>query len=212
MPAVERAGTIRQSADEAKGTWRLAPVRTTPSSVSTAVICTPEGPELLSGSSQAGVMIASPAAMRGSHEAFCASDPPASSTPVETTELAKWGDGTRLRPNSSYTTTASSRAIPEPLYASGTIMPVSPMEVSWDQKPSSYPLGSFSRDRTESAMSAQRLRTAVLSMSCSSLKSRSMSVVLRDASRRRVVARGCRPRRPVPLSGPRTSSRPRRRP
>ena len=100
-PSPVRASTTRRVADEAKATWRLMPVMVHPSPSGTARTCTPVGPELFSGSSQAGVRMASPVTMPGSQACFCSSLPERANAPPETMELTKWGEGAMARPNSS---------------------------------------------------------------------------------------------------------------
>ena len=58
-------------------------------------------PELFSGSSQAGVRMASPDTMPGSHACFCSALPERASAPPDRIELTKCGDGAMARPNSS---------------------------------------------------------------------------------------------------------------
>ena len=62
---------------------------------------TPRGENPFSGSSQAGVRMASPAATGRSHRSFCASLPAAASTPPLMTALTKCGVGASARPSSS---------------------------------------------------------------------------------------------------------------
>ena len=119
-PSPVRASTRRRSAALANWTWRLAPSSRQPSPSAVAARCTPSGPNPPLGSSHAGVRIASPAAIRGSHSARCSADPACASTPPLMTELTKWGDGARARPSSVYTTTASSMVIPLPPCSSGS--------------------------------------------------------------------------------------------
>ena len=96
-----RARTTSREADEAKATCRLVPESTNPSPSGTARTCTPFGPKPFSGSSQAGVRMASPDTMRGSHSSLSASLPECASAPPDRIELTKWGDGASERPNSS---------------------------------------------------------------------------------------------------------------
>ena len=65
-----RASTTSREAADAKATWRLVPVMVHPSPSGTARTWTPVGPELFSGSSQAGVRMASPDTMPGSQACF----------------------------------------------------------------------------------------------------------------------------------------------
>ena len=96
-----RASTISWEAADAKATWRLVPVMVHPSPSGTARTWTPVGPELFSGSSQAGVRMASPVTIPGSHACFWLSLPERARLAPERTELTKWGDGAMARPNSS---------------------------------------------------------------------------------------------------------------
>ena len=96
-----RASTTRAVAALAKATWRLVPERTKPSPSATARTWMPFGPKPFSGSSHAGVRIASPVTMRGSHASFCSWLPDRARAPPERMELTKCGDGANERPNSS---------------------------------------------------------------------------------------------------------------
>ena len=96
-----RARTTSRSADEAKATWRLRPESRNPEPSATARASTPWGVNPLSGSSQAGVTMASPAATGRSQRSFWAALPAAASTPPLMTALTKCGVGASVRPSSS---------------------------------------------------------------------------------------------------------------
>ena len=86
----------------AKATWRLVPVMVKPSAVGDGPDLDARlGPKPFSGSSQAGVRMASPVTSRGSHSCFCSSLPARASAPPDRMELTKWGEGASDRPNSS---------------------------------------------------------------------------------------------------------------
>ncbi len=72
-----------------------------PSPSGTARTWTPVARDVFSGSSQAGVKMASPVTMPGSHACFCSSLPERARTPPDRIELTKWGEGAMARPNSS---------------------------------------------------------------------------------------------------------------
>ena len=55
------------------------------------------------------------------------------STPATITELTKCGDGASARPNSVYTTIASTIVIALPPYSSGSVIPRRPSSASCSQ-------------------------------------------------------------------------------
>ncbi len=95
-----RASTTNRSAAEAKATWRFSPFSRNPEPSASARVSTPRDENPFSGSSQAGVRMASPEATGRSHCSFWASLPAAASTPPLMTALTKCGVGAMARPSS----------------------------------------------------------------------------------------------------------------
>ena len=79
----------------------MTPDRRNPSPSGSARSWIPFGPNPFSGSSQAGVRMASPLTILGSHSVFMASLPERARAPPLSAELTKWGEGASDRPNSS---------------------------------------------------------------------------------------------------------------
>ena len=165
-----------------------------------------------SGSSHAGVRIASPAAIRGSHSARCSSVPGPqrarrrSSPSSRSAATARApGRAPRRRPR------ASSIVMPEPPYSSGIISPSRPSSASCFQ--SSVGIADrvvleLRARRSSDACCAHTPRTVSRSISCSSVKSRSIVVLLacsRAPVRRRAGSTGCRRRRSGRRRAPCTS-------
>ena len=187
------------SAACAKRTWRLAPVRTNASPSASARSCTPRGPKPPSGSSHAGVRIASPARDRREPvRTLVVRATARSSTPPLSTELTKCGDGASARrtPRTRRprrASTSPSRRTPRRSSARAA------RSASWVQNDSGYPIGSSSTSRTTRqrrvllADAAHRLPQHLLFVGEVEIH-RSSSVVT-AATRRRGGSRGCRRRR-----------------
>ena len=96
-----RASTRSRSADDAYATWRFTPEIVNPEPSAAARASTPSEVNPFSGSSQAGVTMASPAATGRSQRSFCSSLPAAARAPPLRTALTKCGVGASARPSSS---------------------------------------------------------------------------------------------------------------
>ena len=100
-PSPVRARTSSRSADDAYPTWRFTPEIVNPEPSPTVRASTPRAENPFSGSSQAGVTMAAPAAIARSQRSFCSSLPAAARAPPLRTALTKCGVGASARPSSS---------------------------------------------------------------------------------------------------------------
>ena len=146
------------------------------------VACTPRGPKPLSGSSQAVVRIASPETILGSHSCFCSSVP----------RREQHARAHRPRSRSGATARARDRAprrrprpraalISEPPYSAGTIRPMRSSSASCFHSSGGIADGVVlqrAHGRRASAYELHTPRTISRSISCSSVKSRSIVVLL----------------------------------
>ena len=201
-PSGVRASTRSRSAAPAKCTCRLVPVSCQPSPSAFAGSCTPPGPKPRPGSSHAGVMIASPAAIGGQPVLALGSGRGASKNPgahhrahevrrrrERAPELRVHDDGVEHR-HAAAAVLLGKRHAEQPEL--GELLP--------------QLVGVADRvvlhlaDDVEARVSRAHAATASRSMSCSGVKSRSIRSPLlgssrcrfRDASGRRGAPRGCR--------------------
>ena len=117
-----------------------------------------------------------PAATSGRIECFCASVPASRMASAPRTALLKCGPGTGPRPNSSNRTPASVYEPPSPPYSVGMIMPSQPVATNFDQGSDGAvcPVADISSKTSLGYSVSTNRRTAVFSISCSSVRDKSI--------------------------------------
>src|SRR5215469_10317991 len=128
------------------------------------------------GSRCASVTFRSPAASFGRYAWRRASLPWSSATPPSTT-VEKNGPGRTTRPISSSTTTRSTKSSPAPPYCSGRMSPIQPRSAMRFQRSSVKPTSSsiILRTKVMGASLVRKSRAELRSISCSSLKPKSIA-------------------------------------
>ena len=176
VPAV-RAVTIRRSAVWPSTTNDLSPTSLKPLPERRACIFVISG-RCLDPSSTASAASSEPLAIFGKCSAFCAALPPRDSAEAARTEVARNGDGIKLRPISSITTPASTQPRPLPPNCSGTSRPENPISAKVFQRSREKPVASFVSRRCRKcdtgALSPIKSRALSRNIDCSSVRTRAM--------------------------------------